>query len=73
MLPKGLVTSTLAWVSHLNKDPPLVGKSGVGVERFVDFHLHVEILLGIMYLHITLPYGSQCYTLGLHFNGRNSI
>jgi hypothetical protein len=27
------------------QDPPLVGKSGVGVERFIDFHLCVENLL----------------------------
>jgi len=31
------------------------------MERFVDFHLHVKILLGIMYLHITLPFGPPCY------------
>jgi hypothetical protein len=27
----------------------------VGVERFVHFHLHVKILLDIVYHHITLP------------------
>ena len=27
------------------KDPPLVGKIGVGVEVCVDFHLHVENLI----------------------------
>jgi len=45
MLLKRLITSTLAWVSHLEQDPPLVGKSGVGVERFVDFHLQGENLI----------------------------
>jgi len=36
---EGLVTSTLAGVAH----PLLVGKSGVGVGRFADFHLHVAM------------------------------
>jgi len=27
------------------QDPLLVGKSGLGVERFVDFHLHVKNLI----------------------------
>jgi len=47
------VTHAAEGVGYLNlsmgfspsQDPLLVGKSGVGVERFVDFHLQVENLI----------------------------
>jgi len=39
---KGVGYLNLSMGFSLEQDPPLVGESGVGVERFVDFHLHVE-------------------------------
>ena len=33
------------------------------MERFVDFHLHLKILLGIVYLHFTLPFGFLLCTM----------
>jgi hypothetical protein len=41
------------------QDPPLVGKSGVGVEKFVDFSLHVENLTRY---HVPSHPTPMCYT-----------